>query len=101
MTTKDLLKDSRFEEVGEVRADSKNRITLGRTGSAKVFSYKVYRNSIGQTILDPQVTISAHEAWLFKNREAQLEVQKGLADAKRGRLVKAKENYSKHIDNPA
>ena len=33
-------------------------------------SYRIYRNSFGQIILDPMVTIPAYEAWLFKNNEA-------------------------------
>lgn len=98
MTREELVKDEHFEEVGEVRADSKNRISLGRQG-LKVSGYKVYRNHLGQFILDPQVTIPAHEAWLFKNKKAKGLVQKGLEEARGGRLVKADEDYSKYIDD--
>lgn len=97
MTKKDLVKENSFEEYGEVKVDSKNRVTLGRAGPAPVFSYKVYRNSLGQIILDPQVTIPAHEAWLFKNEKAKQLVQKGLHEAKNKRLVKADEDYTKYI----
>lgn len=93
-----IVKDPHFEEVAEVKADSKNRVTLGKKGwSAKVSIYKVYCNSIGQIILDPQVTIPAHEQWLFKNEEAAKLVKAGLEDAKRGRFVKAREDFSKHV----
>jgi len=97
MTRKDLVKEDHFEEYGEVKVDSKNRVALGRTGPAPVFSYKIYRNSLGQIILDPQVTLPAHEAWIFKNEKAKQLVQKGLHEAKSGRLAKADENYSKYI----
>ncbi len=94
-----IVKDSHFEEIAEVRADAKNRITLGkRKGSVRVNFYKVYCNSIGQIILDPQVTIPAHEEWLFKNRQATKLVKDGLRDAKQGRVVKAREDFSKYID---
>jgi len=98
MTREELVKDEHFVEVGEVRVDSKNRISLGRQG-VRVSGYKVYRNPLGQFILDPQVTVPAHEAWLFKNPKAKALVQKGLEEAGKGRLVKADEDYSRHIDD--
>lgn len=99
MTEKDIVKNADFEKVSEVRTDSKNRIALGRHVSMKARIYKVYRNSLGQIILDPQVAIPAYEAWLFKNREAASMVKGGLRDAKNHKLVKAKEDYSKYVDN--
>jgi len=38
------------------------------------------------------VSIPAHEAWLFKNKRAADLVRQGLEDARQGRLVKAKLN---------
>ncbi len=101
MTKQDLLKDNHFEEVSEARMDSKNRITLARTGAVKVFSFRVYKNSLGQYILDPQATVPAHEAWLFKNQEAKEAVQKGLKDAKNKRLVKGDEDYAQYLKESA
>ena len=99
MTGDSIVKDSQFEEIAEVKVDSKNRITLGKNKVMKIHIYKVYRNTIGQIILDPQVTIPAHEQWLFKNKKAAKMVQAGLEDAKQGRLVKAPEDYSKYVDD--
>lgn len=99
MSLSNIVKDLQFEDVAEVRVDSKNRITLGKNKIIKVHTYKVYRNSIGQIILDPQVTIPAHEQWLFRNKKAAKVVKSGLDDAKEGRLVEAREDYSKHIDD--
>lgn len=92
-----IVKDSSFEEVAEVKADSKNRITLSRR-AGRVKIYKVYSNSLGQIILDPQVTIPAHEQWLFKNKKAADLVKAGLEDAKKGRIVKAQEDFLKHVE---
>ncbi len=98
MYKEDIVKDAHFEEVAEVKLDSKSRITLGKgKNMVKTNIYKIYRNSIGQIILDPQVTIPAHEQWLFKNKEAAKQVKAGLEDAKKGRLVKAREDYSKYV----
>lgn len=99
MNREELVKEDVFEAYGEIRLDSKNRVTLGRMGGpVKVSSYRVYRNSLGQIILDPQATIPAHEAWLFKNDQAKGLVQKGLRDAKAKRFVKTHEDYSKYVD---
>lgn len=99
MNREELIKEDVFEAYGEVKLDSKNRVTMGRIGPVKVSSYRVYRNSLGQIILDPQATIPAHEAWLFKNDRAKGLVQKGLQEAKAKRLVKADEDYSKYVDD--
>lgn len=96
MFRQDILKDSDFEEIAEARLDSKQRVSLGRSVPSRVTSFRVYRNAHGQVILDPLVSIPAHEAWLFKNKRASTLVRQGLEDAKRGRLVKAKEDFSRY-----
>ena len=96
MTQHELLKDAEFEAVTEARVDAKHRVGLGRLISNQVTSCKVYRNAHGQIVLDPLVSIPAHEAWLFKNKTAARLVRQGLEDAKQGRLVKVKEDFSKY-----
>lgn len=96
MDKKNVIREPNFEPYGEVRVDSKNRITLG--SSVKISSYKVYRNSLGQYILDPQISVPAHEAWLYQNPEALAAVKKGLEAARAGKFVKAPEDYSKYLD---
>ena len=97
MTREGLLRDAHFEEVAEARVDSKHRITLKRVTGTSITSYRVYRNSVGQIVLDPMVTIPAHEAWLFRNKKAAHMVREGLEDARHKRLVKAKEDYTKYL----
>lgn len=94
----DILKDAQFEAVTDARVDAKRRVTLGRLVASQVTGFRVYRNAHGQIILDPLVAIPAHEAWLFQNARAASMVQRGLDEAKRGRLRKAKEDFSKHLD---
>lgn len=97
MTKQEILKDQEFEEVAEARVDAKRRVALGKILAQSVSSYRIYRNGFGQIILDPMVTIPAHEAWLFKNTAVAQLVKQGLADARKGRVVKAKENYTKYL----
>ena len=96
MTRTNILRDAEFEPVSEARIDAKHRVTLGKV-AGPVTSFKIYRNAHGQIILDPMVSIPAHEAWLFKNKRAAKLVQEGLDDAKQRRLVKAKEDFSRYI----
>ena len=93
-----ILKDAEFEAVTEARMDSKHRVTLGRMLSDQVTSFRVYRNAHGQIVLDPMVSIPAHEVWLFKNKRASELVRRGLEDARKGRLVNAKEDFSKSLE---
>lgn len=97
MGKQEVLKDVEFEEVTETRVDAKHRVALGKILSGPVASFRVYRNAHGQIMLDPMVSVPAHEVWLFKNKRASQLVQRGWEDAKQGRLVKAKEDYSKHV----
>jgi len=98
MTKNNIIREPDFEPYGEVRVDSKNRISIGKTEGTKITSYRVYRNSSGQFILDPQVTIPAHEAWLYQNPKALALVKKGLAEAKAGKFIKPKEDFSRYKD---
>ena len=96
MTKRDVLKDEEFEAVTETSVDAKHRVTLGKLIGPQITSFRVYRNAHGQIVLDPLVSVPAHEAWLFQNKQAFTQVREGLADAKQGRLVKAKEDYAKY-----
>jgi hypothetical protein len=93
-----VVKDQEFMALDEVKADSKNRVSLGRKVRLKAKFYKVFQNALGQIILDPMETIPAHEAWLFKNKKAHESVLNGLNEARTGKLLKSPENFSKYVD---
>ena len=92
-----ILRDAKFEALTETRVDTKRRVSLGKILSGQVTSFRIYRNAHGQIVLDPMVSIPAHEVWLFRNRRAAALVRRGLDDAKRGRLVNAKAHSSKLV----
>ncbi len=101
MIKQNVVKDSDFTEIAEVKADGKNRVQLGRKVKRfKTRLYRVYQNVHGQIMLDPQVMVPASEAWLFQNKQEAHMVQKGLEDARTGKVVKAKENFSKYTEDP-
>jgi hypothetical protein len=103
----ELVKDTVFKRVTEVKVDPQGRIPLGKAqirrvqhSNGDVMFYRVYLNSFGQIILDPQVIVPAHEVWLLKNPKALKMVIEGWEEAKKGKLVDAKEDYTKYVDAP-
>ena len=84
-----LVKDSGFELVNEVlRPDAKRRLTLGHALRGQNVAYNVYRNRLGQIVLDPVKAVSLSEAWLFENAQALASVKRGLVDSAKGRTKK-------------
>ncbi len=84
-----IIKDQDFKRVAEgVKPDAKKRIVLPKVTVRKGITYHIYSNSIGQLVLDPQVTIPASEAWLFNDSDALASVRRGLSDAAQGRVSK-------------
>jgi len=82
-----VIKDTVFEKVADsVKPDTKRRVVLQGIQIQEGITYHIYKNTIGQIVLDPQVTIPASEIWLFKNPEALASVMRGLSDAKEGRV---------------
>ncbi|HXY75077.1 MAG TPA: hypothetical protein VEH58_07105 [Dehalococcoidales bacterium] len=85
----DIIKNSDFKDYArEVKPDSKKRVVLPTSLVKENVTYHVYSNSLGQIVLDPQVTIPASEAWLFQDKEAIASVRRGLADAAKGKISK-------------
>jgi hypothetical protein len=82
-----VIKDMVFEKMADsVKPDTKKRVVLKGIQIQEGITYHIYKNTIGQIVLDPQVTIPASEIWLFKNPEALASVMRGLSDAKEGRV---------------
>lgn len=90
-----LLRDSGFKDYGTAKVDAKHRIVIK---GAIEQHYKIYRNSAGQILLDPQVMIPAREAWLYKNKEALASVRHGLQQAGEGKLLDLG-SFAKYADD--
>ena len=71
-----------------VKPDNKKRVVLPKQLVGEDITFHIYSNSLGQILLDPQITIPASEAWLFNNPEALNLVRQGLADAANGKTSK-------------
>jgi hypothetical protein len=73
----------------DVRPDAKRRVTLGKALAdiEEDVRFDVYRNDRGQIVLDPQVSVPASEAWLYRNPEALASVRRGLQESAAGKTV--------------
>ena len=84
-----IIRDKDLTRIpGNVKPDSKKRVVLPSFLVREDIIYHVYSNSVGQIVLDPQVTIPASEAWLFNNPDALASVRRGLSDAAQGKVSK-------------
>jgi len=76
-----------FQEIDTRTIDSRNRLTIGEL--AQGFNrVKLYKSELGEILLKPVVEIPASELWLFNNKEALEDVQKGLKDLSEGKITK-------------
>jgi hypothetical protein len=90
-----VIKDSDFQLVSEfAQPDAKKRLSLGEAlGGAS--AYNIYRNPLGQIILDPVKAVPASEMWLYENPEALASVKRGLRESAEGKTV-YRGSFSKH-----
>ena len=95
-----LIKIGDLEQIADVKADSKNRISLGRKVKLSARHYRVFHEpSSGRIILEPLAVVPLSEPWLDSSPKAKSSVERGLADAKARRLVNPTEDYSKYVEN--
>lgn len=80
-----VIKDSNFKLVTEMqKPDAKKRLSIGQA-MEDAAAYNIYRNPLGQIVLDPVKAVPVHEAWLFEDKDALASVKRGLADSSAAR----------------
>ena len=81
-----VIKDNHFELVTELqKIDAKKRLSLGQALENGGAAFNIYRNRLGQIVLDPVKAVPAYETWLLENKKALASVKRGLADSAAGR----------------
>jgi hypothetical protein len=95
MSTPAIIKNSDFELISEfAQPDAKKRLSLGDALEG-VTAFNIYRNPLGQVILDPVKTIPASEMWLYENTQALASVKQGLKESVEGKSV-YRGSFAKH-----
>ncbi len=90
-----VIKNSDFQLISEfAQPDAKKRLSLGEA-VAGATAFNIYRNSLGQLILDPVKAVPASEMWLYENAEALASVKQGLRESAEGKSVE-RGSFAKH-----
>lgn len=105
----DAVFNDRFEAVGEVAVDDRNRISLtkalesnkGLFENAEGLRFLVQVNEVGQVLLSPVVSVPLYEAWLYKNPAAMDKVARGIPQAAepQGEKLKDLGSFEKYADD--
>jgi hypothetical protein len=87
MSTSTIIRNSNFQLISEfAQPDAKKRLSLGEALRGAT-AYNIYRNPLGQLILDPVKTVPASEMWLYENPQALASVKQGLRESAEGKSV--------------
>jgi hypothetical protein len=97
MPTSEILKNADFRLISEfAQPDAKKRLSLGEALSGAA-AYNIYRNALGQIILDPVKAVPVSEIWLYENPQALASVKRGLRESAEGRSV-YRGSFAKHAN---
>ena len=95
MFTSAVIKDTDFELISEfAQPDAKKRLSLGEALHGAT-AFNIYRNPLGQIILDPVKTVPVSEMWLYENPKALASVKQGLRESAEGKSV-YRGSFAKH-----
>jgi hypothetical protein len=82
-----VVKNTDFQLVSEfAQPDAKKRLSLGEVISGGA-AYNIYRNALGQIMLDPVKAVPVSEIWLYENEQALASVKQGLRESMEGKSV--------------
>jgi hypothetical protein len=94
-----IIRNEDFIGVAKrVKVDSKRRLVLPRSLVQDDVTFHIYTNSVGQIVLDPQVTIPASELWVFENKEILASIDKGMVESINGQVVN-RGSFAKYVNN--
>ena len=94
-----IIKDEDFIGIAKsVKPDIKKRVVLPATLVQEDIRYRIYHNSIGQILLDPQVTIPASELWVFENKDILSSIDKGMAESANRQVIN-RGSFAKYVKN--
>jgi hypothetical protein len=108
MPSEAILSD-RFETLGEVAVDDRNRISLSKAlesikglfENAEGLRFLVQVNEVGQVLLSPVVSVPLYEAWLYKNPAAMEKISRGISQIAEPQAEKLKDlgSFEKYADD--
>jgi len=95
-----VIKDLDFIKIADsVKPDTKKRVVL-HVQIQEGTTYHMYKNSLDQIVLDPQVTIPASELWVFNNKDVLATIDKGMEESTKGQLIE-RGSFAKYVKDAA
>jgi len=79
-----------------VKPDTRRRVVLPKSSVKEDITYHVYINHSGQIILDPQITLPAPEAWVFKDKKVLASIDRGMVESANGQTVD-RGSFARHV----
>lgn len=90
-----VIRNTDFKLVSEfAQPDAKKRLSLGEAIAGGT-AFNVYKNVLGQIVLDPVKAVPASEMWLYENETALASVKQGLRESNEGKSV-YRGSFAKH-----
>lgn len=97
-TFREKFVNEKFKPLGISILDSKNRITLGNKitkeiplSDMKIDSFEIFIGDEGDILLRPMTNIPSKELWIYQNPGVLKRIQKGLQDAREGKIKEVKD----------
>jgi len=78
----------KWRDLGkEIAPDERRRLALGPAmpANADGLRYRVFKNDLGQILLDPVKSVPAYEAWVHEAPELIQSLQRGIKQAESGK----------------
>jgi hypothetical protein len=95
MPSSPVIRNADFRLISEfAQPDAKKRLSLGEALDGAT-AYNIYRNALGQLILDPVKAVPASEMWLYEDPQALASVKQGLRESAEGKSV-YRGSFAKH-----
>ena len=95
-TQRELIKE-KFKSVGVGSLDSKKRITLKDKvikepplDRMEIDAFEILVGDEGDVLLRPMTNIPSKELWIYQNPKVLKRIQKGLQDARAGKVKEVK-----------
>jgi hypothetical protein len=93
-----VIKDFEFIKIADsVKPDNKRRVVL-HVQIQEGTTYHIYKNSLEQIVLDPQVTIPASELWVFDNKGILAAMDQSMTESVKGKLIN-RGSFAEYVKN--
>lgn len=91
--------ESGFQPIGEVVADERGRIAVGKAGVRRDDRYAVAVNDDGDILLTPLASIPKRELLVWEDKELRMALAQALSDSAAGNTVDLGD-FTQYADDP-